>query len=161
MSSSSSAARADQRTFAAELAIPWTTFSDAGLDKSQLIVALNSHGPLRQPPRLREGFERLIIVPESASRPRTRSVRLHFAEIEDVKPGDRVFDVKLQGKVALRDFDIVRTAGGKNRAVVKEFKDIVAARALTLELTPKAKELTASSAPVISGIEIRSPASGK
>jgi len=38
--------------------------------------------------------------------------------------------------------------------LVKDFKNVTAARALTLELIPKAKEVTASTAPVISAIEI-------
>ena len=55
----------------------------------------------------------------------------------------------------MKDFDIVRAAGGKNRAVVREIPDVVAGRAVRLELIPRAKEMTASTAPVISGVEIR------
>ena len=81
---------------------------------------------------------------------------MHFAEVEGARPGQRVFDVKLQGKVVLADFDVAKAAGGPNRAVVKEFRDVVAARAVTVELVPKTKELTPLSAPILSGIEITS-----
>lgn len=101
-----------------------------------------------------QGFERLIVAPRELTRPRTLAVRLHFAEIEDAKPGERVFDVKLQGKVVLRDFDIAAIAGSGNRAVVKDFRGIVASRALTLELVPKAEEITDLTAPVLCGLEI-------
>jgi len=60
------------------------------------------------------------------------TVRLHFAEIEDVKSGQRVFDVKLQGKTVLRNLDIAAEAGGTKRPVVKEFKGVRIAGDLTL-----------------------------
>jgi len=63
------------------------------------------------------------------------TVRLHFNESEDVSAGQRVFDVRLQGKTVLKDFDIVAAAGGGNRAVVKEFKGIRVTGGLTVEMT--------------------------
>ncbi len=149
----SSAVRADKQAFSAEVAIPWTTLATAGLNKNSLMIDLNHRGPLGSPPVIGKGFERLIIVPADAARPRTLSVRLHFAEIEGAKPGQRVFDVKLQDKLVLKDFDIAAAAGG-NHAVVKQFDGIVAAGALNVELIPKAKEPSAISAPIISGIEL-------
>jgi len=34
-------------------------------------------------------------------------VRLHFAEIEDVEPGERVFDVAVAGETVARQFDVI------------------------------------------------------
>ena len=51
----------------------------------------------------------------------TYKVRLHFAEIYFANPGQRVFDVKINGASALSNFDIVAAAGGPNKAVVREF----------------------------------------
>ena len=51
-------------------------------------------------------------------------VRLHFAEIFDSEPGSRVEDISLNGKVVLKDFDILKAAGAMNKAVVKEFNDV-------------------------------------
>lgn len=48
-------------------------------------------------------------------------VRLHFAEPEGCRPGERVFTVSLEGAPVLKDFDVVREAGGPDRPVVKEF----------------------------------------
>ncbi|SPE52277.1 Alpha-1,2-mannosidase (modular protein) [Verrucomicrobia bacterium] len=48
-------------------------------------------------------------------------VRLHFAEIFDDGAGRRVEDVLINGQPMLRDFDIFASAGGMNKAVVKEF----------------------------------------
>ena len=150
----SSAVRADGEVFIAELAVPWKTLAEAGLGRADLMIDLESRGPLRRPPLVGRGFERLIVVPEAGAAPKTLSVRLHFAELEDTEPGERVFDVKLQGKVVLKDFDVVKAAGGRGRAVVKQFDGIVVSGALAVDLVPKTKEITASTAPILSGIEV-------
>jgi len=71
-----------------------------------------------------------------------------------VKPGIRVFDVKLQDKVVLKDFDVVAAAGGKNRALVKDFSVTIDKRELSIELLPKATSVTRETAPILSAIEI-------
>ena len=48
-------------------------------------------------------------------------VRLHFAELFDNGPGQRLFNVLLNGARVLTDFDIFATAGGMDRALVEEF----------------------------------------
>ncbi len=48
-------------------------------------------------------------------------VRLHFAEIYWTQPGQRVFDVAINGTPVLSSFDIVATAGAADRALVEEF----------------------------------------
>jgi len=48
-------------------------------------------------------------------------VRLHFAEIFFSAPGQRVFNVAINGSPVLSAFDIVTAAGGPNRALVEEF----------------------------------------
>ena len=68
-------------------------------------------------------------------------VRLIFAEPDGLMgPGARVFSVRVQDKVVLSDFDIVKSAGGPNRAIVREFRNIPAARTLTVELDPTTGE---------------------
>jgi hypothetical protein len=49
------------------------------------------------------------------------TVRLHFAEIYWNAAGSRVFNVAINGAGVLTNFDIFAAAGGKNRALVKEF----------------------------------------
>jgi len=63
-------------------------------------------------------------------------VELHFAEIYWTLPGKRIFDVSLNGKQILNDFDIFAAAGGINKAIVKPF--VVkpdAAGTITLQFT--------------------------
>ncbi|NOZ23328.1 MAG: PQQ-binding-like beta-propeller repeat protein [Planctomycetes bacterium] len=82
------------------------------------------------------------------------TVRLFFAELDNAKPGQRVFDIKLQDKVVCKDFDIVKEAGGANRAVVKEFKGIRATKDLKLEFLSKVKQPEKSQLPLLQAIEI-------
>ena len=82
------------------------------------------------------------------------TVRLCFAEPHDVPQGQRVFDVKLQDKVVLKDFDIVGAAPGPNRALVREFKSVEVRGHLEVELVPKSAEPTPEQAPLISAIEV-------
>ena len=51
-------------------------------------------------------------------------VRLHFAELFDSEPGQRVENISINGKAVLPDFDILKAAGAMNKALVKEFNDV-------------------------------------
>ncbi len=79
--------------------------------------------------------------------PKSYTVRLHFAELENLGPGQRVFDVKLQDKVVFEGLDIAEEAGGRNKALVKLATGIAAADTLKVELVPRVGE------PIISAIE--------
>jgi len=82
------------------------------------------------------------------------TVRLHFADLTNDHDGKRVFDVKLQNRVVLKGFDIFAQAGGRNRAVVKEFRGIMATDTLELAFAPGAGEMTTATAPIISGMQV-------
>jgi hypothetical protein len=55
---------------------------------------------------------------------KTYTVRLHFAETTFDQAGARRFHVAIDGKRVLTDFDVFAEAGGKFRAVVKDFPGI-------------------------------------
>jgi len=79
------------------------------------------------------------------------TVRMHFAETYEgiESEGPRVFDVKLQGDVVLKDFDIQKTAPGVQKAVVKQFKGITVSNGiLQIDFVSKLQN------PEINGIEI-------
>jgi outer membrane protein assembly factor BamB len=82
------------------------------------------------------------------------TVRLYFVDTENSEAGQRVFNVALQGRTKLRNFDIVREAGGPNIAVVKEFQGIRVRDGLQVELIPRIDNPTAEQAPLINGIEV-------
>lgn len=50
--------------------------------------------------------------------------RLHFAETTFADPGERKFNVDINGKRVLTDYDVCADAGGEFKAVVKEYHDI-------------------------------------
>ena len=51
-------------------------------------------------------------------------VRLHFAELFDSEPGQRVENISINGNAVLPEFDILKAAGALNKAVVKEFNEV-------------------------------------
>lgn len=94
------------------------------------------------------------VIPLTGAEPGVYTVRLGFVELTDVGRGRRIVDIKLQGEVVAEGFDILKEAGARNRAIVKEFKDIEVKSALTIELVPKAESPTKEQAPVISSLEV-------
>jgi hypothetical protein len=64
-------------------------------------------------------------------------VRLYFSELQNFRSGERVFDVAIQGRKVLENFDIVSEAGGKDREIVKSFTGITAGNTLRIEMIPQ------------------------
>lgn len=91
-------------------------------------------------------------VAKATSDERKYIVRLYFMEPDDIAPGERVFDVAVQGVTKLAAFDIVKEAGGRHRALVKEFRGIPIKQELQLTLTPA--DAARKSAPVLCGVEL-------
>ncbi|MGE3803343.1 MAG: PQQ-binding-like beta-propeller repeat protein [Gemmataceae bacterium] len=84
--------------------------------------------------------------------PQPYKVILYFAEPDDVKPGQRVFDVSVQGETKLRGLDVVKEADGRLRTLVKEIKGVKVEKDLVIKLTPDAD--CDLKTPILSGIEI-------
>ena len=53
------------------------------------------------------------------------TVRLQFAEPEDIEVGQRVFDIVLGDQVVETDFDVIREAGAPRRTIVREYRDVM------------------------------------
>jgi hypothetical protein len=56
---------------------------------------------------------------------KTYTIRLHWAETTFNAVGKRQFNVDIGGKRILTDFDVFKEAGGKDKALVKQFTGIV------------------------------------
>lgn len=97
-----------------------------------------------------------ITLDNDAEEDRLYTVALYFVEPDEVKPGDRVFSVALQGQEVLKDFDIVREAGRRNHVIVKEFEGISVKGDLTVKLRPSASAKT--NAPILCGIAVTAEA---
>jgi large repetitive protein len=78
------------------------------------------------------------------------TVRLHFAEFYWSTAGQRVFNVAINGQMALPNFDIIATAGGPTKAVVEQFTvQADGTGSITLNFTPGSADQ-----PKVSAIEI-------
>ena len=82
----------------------------------------------------------------------TYSLRFYFVEIEEIEKNERLFNVEIQGKPFLTNFDIAKEAGGRNREIVKTAHGVKVRDILTIRFTPS--ELAPDSQPILSGIEI-------
>ncbi|KAI7730570.1 hypothetical protein M8C21_005783 [Ambrosia artemisiifolia] len=92
-------------------------------------------------------------------------VKLHFAEILFTQDksfnslGRRVFDVYVQGELKLKNFNIVKEAGGTGRAVIKMYHVIVKNNTVKIQLYWAGKGTTGipvrgNYGPIISAISI-------
>jgi len=80
-------------------------------------------------------------------------VRLGFAAPPGDRLGQRIFDVRLNSKTVLKDFDILKEAGETDRAVWKEF-DLEIDKDLTIELVAKSEKAPIDQMPLINGVQI-------
>jgi len=154
--------------WAGEVALPVKTVTKSGMDLSRLQLNAMAQGRTPSGPQVVfltdprygtkftscVGFRRIAGDPAEPPERRSFTVRLHFAEIEDVRPGQRVFDVTVQGETVLKSLDIAGEAGGKNRALVKEFRHVEATQQIVIELRPTGRPGRADAPPLISGIEV-------
>lgn len=176
-----SAVVAEESALVIEFALPWKTIESAGLSKDRLSVNFQmnqrdvSGEPQTAPGSLatkgggtsgealsylgmtgRARCQNFAIVGLGAMpepEPRYYTVRLHFAELDNVKPGERVFDVKIQDQTMIKGLDLAREPGMR-AALVKEFQHVPASQMMKFEFTSEAKELSPSSTPILSALEI-------
>ena len=89
-----------------------------------------------------------VTIPTNKTQETQYLVRLFFVEPKGATAGQRVFDVILQGKQMLANFDIAREEPSRGIGTAMEFQAIKATNQITLELKPVIGQ------PVISGIEV-------
>jgi outer membrane protein assembly factor BamB len=88
-----------------------------------------------------------ITIPAEAKKKYT--VKLVFLEPGSIAAGERPFDVLIQGKAVLENFDVVKAAGKARCSVVRSFTTQAVKGEIIIELQARGKLL-----PVISGIEV-------
>jgi len=91
-----------------------------------------------------------IILAKEAMENTTYTVNLFFAEMANLKSGNRLSDINIQGKPALHNFDIVKKAAGAKRLIVKSFKGIKVKDKLIIQC----KSSTPGKPPLLSGVEV-------
>ena len=96
-----------------------------------------------------EGASEVVItLPGKVKESRNFTVRLHFAEPAAQSAGHRLMNVALQGTGVLTDFDVAKEAGGTNRTLVKEFKNVAVRGDLKISLRAKTGQT------VLCGVEL-------
>ena len=102
------------------------------------IYASGAEGLVRcELPLLREGQEAA-----------TYTVKLYFAAPEGDTAGQRIFDVKLQGKTVAVSLDVAARAGSARRAHIMTFTEVPVSAGLVVELVPKTGK------PILSALEV-------
>jgi hypothetical protein len=97
-----------------------------------------------------EGVESVRLALADPALPGRRyTVRLYFSEPDDLQPGERRFNVAIQGREAQAGLDVAKESGGPRRGLVREFPGVEAAGDLLLAFCP----LTARPA-ILCGIEV-------
>ena len=86
--------------------------------------------------------------------PAKYTVRLYFTAPEGDQPGQRVFDIKLQGETVGEKMDIVAQTGSAHRALTVEYEGIPVSRDLVVDLIPRGSRLTDPHLPVLCAIEV-------
>ena len=97
-----------------------------------------------------EGLRSLTLTLANDKKPRKYTVRLHFAELGNAGPGDRVFAMAVQGKQVEKALDVVKRAGKRNRALVVEVPGVKVSGKLGISLRPAAKT---NLPPLLCGVE--------
>lgn len=86
------------------------------------------------------------LLPKIEYPPLPHIVRLHFGEPEGLVPGQRVFNVQIQGRTVLENLDIAKEGG----VVVREFPGIIMGSELRIVLQAVAGSMAK---PVLCGVE--------
>ena len=94
------------------------------------------------------GLEGALAVKVSGLRTAAYTVRLYFAEPDQNQPGQRVFDILLNGNAVAERFDVVKAAGGCMRGTIQQFENIPVKNALEVTLKPHRGRT------IVSGIEL-------
>jgi len=71
------------------------------------------------------------------------TVRMGFTPLPEDKPGSRIFDIKLQGKVVSPKFDVLNISGGPKKVTIQEFEGVDVEENLTIELVAQRLKGTA------------------
>ncbi len=140
--------------------IPSTAFFTVDGTRGGLAAAYYDHPNFSGPAVLRtnavidfrweDGRPDSLVRPKEIALPkRPFTVRLYFAEPEDLQPGQRVFSVRLQGKKVLDQLDVAKQAGGPRRCIVRQFSGVAVRTSLKLDF-----DASTPRPPVISGIEL-------
>jgi len=142
------AVKKSEKEWSAEMAIPLASLAQAGVTANGLRLNAKSQNQsgvgvpvifLTDPgARYLIECKRFLAVADRdpASDSASYTVRLHTAERAKLQPGQRVFDIAIQGQALVKGLDIAKETGGAGIPFVKELKGVAAGRTLRIDLQP-------------------------
>jgi len=155
----------DGKTWTTEVAIPWADLQqNAGIERTSgsavYIQGINRTGVgpdafeykyrAQEKHNIHCGTAPLAFDSLPPLEERHYRMLLHFVELDDVAPGERVCDIRVQGKTLIENLDIAKEAGGAFKPLIREISEISASDLLDIEFIPHDGSLP----PVISGLEL-------
>ena len=91
--------------------------------------------------------------------PATYTVRLVFSLADGDKPGQRVFDVHVQGQLVCENLDVAAEAGAEAKFLLRELEDISVSKDLVIDVIQKNNNSTQTQMSILSGLEVERAAS--
>ena len=90
------------------------------------------------------------VVLETSTGEHAYTVELYFSEPQDLGPGARTFDVRVQGQTVAEGLDVAKEAGGRHVALVKTVSGVAASDTLKIELVPA----SGSAPPILNALRV-------
>ena len=100
-----------------------------------------------------KGLESIIIPTGGvANKEVLYTIRLIFSEPDEIKLNERLIDIYIQKNIVVEGLDIFKEATGKNKVLIKEFKNIKLNQELNIEL--KANTKATNKETILCGVEM-------
>ncbi|HOE10693.1 MAG TPA: PQQ-binding-like beta-propeller repeat protein [bacterium] len=115
-----------------------------GIDKPWLFAS-GCLGALR--------FDVPLIDDTWGEEPGRYTILLGFIPMVSDRIGQRVFDIRVQGKVVAENFDPAKETAGQQKTIIKELPGVSVSNALTVELIPKVENPTKEQAPLLNFVK--------
>jgi len=100
------------------------------------------------------GIQRCVIPLTKPEDPKgAYTIRLGFCGLPGEKVGQRVFDIRVNGKTVEKKFDALKVAGGPDRAIWREF-ELTGQQEAVIEFVAATPNPTLDQVPIVSAIEV-------
>lgn len=86
--------------------------------------------------------------------PAAYTVRLLFSQGDGDEPGQRVFDVRVQGQLVCENLDVAAEAGADAKFVLREMKEVLVSGNLVIDVIEKSGKPAQTQMSIISGLEV-------
>lgn len=93
--------------------------------------------------------------------PATYTVRLLLSRADGDEPGQRIFDVRVQGQLVCENLDVTAEAGADAKFVMREMEDILVSDNLVIDVIEKSEKPAQTQMSILNGLEVERSGSRK